>query len=113
VLREEARHHHVAVILRTRVLAIATIELLGHPLWERALMRLDGCQFLGVAGHVVREGVREFGRQGLAALDPLGGETKRGGLETGITRRHAKIIAHQGTPGIPPPAMFGKTLGRK
>src|SRR5271155_3450112 len=65
VLREEARHHHVAVILRTRVLAIATIELLGHPLWERALMRLDGCQFLGVAGHVVREGVRQLGRQGL------------------------------------------------
>jgi len=27
VLREEARHHHVAVILRTHVLAIATIEL--------------------------------------------------------------------------------------
>jgi hypothetical protein len=108
VLREEARHHHVAVILRPRVLAIATIEFLGHPLRESALMRLDGRQFLGVPGHVVREGVREFGRQGLAALDPLGGETKRGGLKTGITR-HAKIIAHQGTRGIPP--TFGKTLG--
>jgi hypothetical protein len=63
-------------------------------------MRLDGCQVLGVPGHVVREGVRELGRQGLTALDALGGETKRVGLETGITRRHAKIMAHQGMRGI-------------
>ncbi len=75
-------------------------------------MRLDGCQILGVPGHVVREGICELGRQGLAALDALGGETKRGGLETGITRRHVKTIARQGTPGIPPPATVGKTLGR-
>jgi hypothetical protein len=111
VLHEEARHHCVAVILGTRILAIATIELLGHPLRERALMRLDGCQVLGVHCHVIREGVREHGRQGLAALDALGGEAKRSRLETGITRRHAKIIARQGTPGIPP-ASFCTSLGR-
>jgi hypothetical protein len=111
VLCEEARHHYVAVILRARVLAIATIELIGHPLRESARMRLDGCQFLGMAGHVVREGVRQLGCQGLTALDALGGETKRSGLETGITRRHAKIIARQGTPGTPT-TRVAKTLGR-
>lgn len=83
VLREEARHHHVAVILHPRVLAIATIQLLGHPLRERALLRLDGCQFLAVPGHLVREGVCELRCRDLTAFDPLGDETKRGGLQRG------------------------------
>jgi hypothetical protein len=52
VLREEASHHDVAVLLRTRVLTIATVELLGHPLRERALVRLNGCKLVGMLGHL-------------------------------------------------------------
>src|ERR1019366_490866 len=74
------------------------------PLRQSALVRLNGCELLWMLGHVAREGIRELGRQGLTTLDALGGEAKRGGLETGISRRHAAIIADQGQTRHPGPA---------
>jgi hypothetical protein len=53
-----------------------TVEFVGHPLRNRSFVRLDGLELLRMFGHVVREGVREFGREGFAALEAFARETR-------------------------------------
>jgi hypothetical protein len=96
VLRQQASHDDFSVLLRAGVLAFAAVELIGHPLRKRPLVRLDGRELLGVFGHVVREGVGELGREGFATLESVRSETKCCSLKTRIAGRHVPIIARRG-----------------
>ena len=88
MLGDQASHDGFPVLLGARVLAIPTVEFVRHPLRDSSLVRIDGLELLRMFGHVVREGVGEFGREGFATLEAFSGETKCGGLKAGIVYGH-------------------------
>jgi hypothetical protein len=83
VLGQQPSHDDLTVLLGARVLALAPIQLVGHPLWQRPFVRLDGRHVFGVPSHVVGEGLGQLLLERLAALDALGGEAKSCSLKTG------------------------------
>jgi len=54
VLDEQASHEDFTVLLGSGILAIAAVELLGHPFGKGAFVSLDGRQLLG-ALQIVRD----------------------------------------------------------
>ncbi len=92
MLREQASHDEIAVLLAACILTLATVELIDHPLRQRPFLRLHGRNLrdlVRVLCHVIRERVGELGREGFATLDSFCSETKCGGLKAGIAWTHA------------------------
>jgi hypothetical protein len=67
-------HDRFSVLLGASVVAIASIQLVRHPLRDGTFVSFDRLDLVRVARDVLGDRVRQVGRERLAPLEALGRE---------------------------------------